>query len=356
MTPRERVTAAFGHREPDRTPYFEYVLLSPLADHFLGRPYAVDDGNFRRLEAERGFAAAVRQTAVDRVDLAERLGHDLIYAWPCWPAAPAAATPAPVTPPPPEDPVERLRQRNAARAATPPQVSDAELLVFVSLKEELRRRDLDLPLLAPAYAHGVWTDTDLLQTMALAPDVAHAHYALATRDVLPRVERYLELGIELIGVGGDFAGNRPLISPAAYRAFIMPEVRTEARRVHAGGAWVVNASDGNLWSVLDDFLVGTEVDGYLEIDAHAGMDLGRLKRGYGQRLTFLGNMDCGNVLSFASPESVAAETVACLRAGQGAGGHIFSASNAITASVPLANYLAMVNSYRGHFGLPPLRP
>ena len=44
----------------------------------------------------------------------------------------------------------------------------------------------------------------------------------------------------------------------------------------------------------------------------------------------------------------------CLRAGRGNGGHIFCCSNAITASVPFANYLALVNAYRERFGLPRL--
>ena len=36
MSPRQRVEAALRHRRPDRTPIFEYVLLSPPADVFLG--------------------------------------------------------------------------------------------------------------------------------------------------------------------------------------------------------------------------------------------------------------------------------------------------------------------------------
>ena len=35
----------------------------------------------------------------------------------------------------------------------------------------------------------------------------------------------------------------------------------------------------------------------------------------------------------------------------GKGGHILCASNAITASVPLANYLAVIQAYRDMFGL-----
>jgi hypothetical protein len=41
----------------------------------------------------------------------------------------------------------------------------------------------------------------------------------------------------------------------------------------------------------------------------------------------------------------------CIEAGLGSGGHIFCASNAITASVPLENYLTVVNTYRERFGL-----
>ena len=82
-----------------------------------------------------------------------------------------------------------------------------------------------------------------------------------------------------------------------------------------------------------------------------GQHLGRLKRLYGDRTTLLGNMDCGNLLSFGTPDEVARATVECIDAGWGEGGHILTASNAITASVPVANYLAMVNAYRGRFGM-----
>lgn len=360
MTSRQRVQAALRHQEPDRTPVFEYVLLAPVAEALLGRPFVDCSGGrhgWGALIAERGWEGAVRQYAADQVALAELLGHDLLYVVPNPP--PPADRPAAETEPAPQpgdDPVERVRRRTEAGMQAPPRVPEHTLLVYVLLREEMRRRGLDLPVLAPAYGHGVWTDTDLMQTMVLEPEVAHAHFALATRRCLAAIEAYLEVGVDQFGVGGDFAGNRPMISPQAYREFIMPEVRTLSRRIHAAGKWAVNASDGNLWSVIDDFLIGCEVDGYLEIDAHAGMDLRALKERYGDRVTLYGNMDCGTLLTFGSPEEIRRATHDCLTAGWGNGGHIFTASNAITASVPVENYLAMVNAYREHFGLSPLRP
>ncbi len=351
MTSRERVTAALQHRTPDRTPVFEYVLLSPVADQLLGRPYAADPANWEGFVAARGWAGAVRQSAIDRVELAARLGHDMLYVYPPPPEPSRSAVAEPELEP--DDPVERLRRRNERAAAAPPP-GDRDMLIYALVREEMHARGMDLPILAPAYAHGVWTDVDLMQTMLLAPDVAHAHFALATRRALALVERYLALGIEQIGVGGDFAGNRLIISPDLYRRFIVPEVRIVSRRIHAGGAYAVNASDGNLWPVIDDFLLATEVD--LEIDMHAGMDMAKLKASHGHRITLYGNLDCGNTLSFGTPEAVRAHTLACLEAGWGNGGHILCASNAIAASVPLANYLAVVNAYRDMFGLPEFHP
>ena len=230
------------------------------------------------------------------------------------------------------------------------------MLLFAVLKEEQRKRGVDIPLLAPAYAHGVWTDTDLMETMALAPDVAAEHFRLATGRMLDLVRLFAETGVDVVGVGGDFAGNRPLISPAAYRRYIAPEVRAVTDAVHAAGMRAVNASDGNLWSVIEDFLDGCGVDGYLEIDAQAGMDLGRLKKRFGGRFTLLGNMDCGTLLSFSTEQGVRDATRECLQAGMNGSpdGHLFCASNAITASVPPANYRAMIDEYRRFFGLPPL--
>jgi hypothetical protein len=349
------VEAALRHRRVDRTPYFEYVLLAPLADRLLGRVYAGDPDNWQKVLDSKGWEPAVRQMAIDRLDLAEMLGHDMIYVW-TNPPPPAPQSSHPqedlgVPQPPEDDPVGRMKLRNERRAADFRPPDDDCFHIYVCLKEEMRKRDLDLPILAPAWAHGVWTDVDLMQTMVLEPAVAHRHFELATQWSLAMIGKYIALGIDQIGVGGDFAGNRPLISPEQYRDFIMPEILKCTRLTHAADRWAVNASDGDLWSVIEDYLIGCEVDGYAEVDMHAGMDLARLKRAYGDRITFYGNLDCGNILSFATPEGVAKHVTDCLTAGQGDGGHILCASNAITASVPLVNYLAAVNAYRGFFGL-----
>jgi hypothetical protein len=251
-----------------------------------------------------------------------------------------------------DDPVEEMARRVKMPEETPDQPSDERLFIYGCLREEMTKRGLDLPILAPAYAHGASTDVVLLQAMVLAPDLVKNFFAGRTRGASGLIRRYHELGIEMIGIGGDFAGTRgPICSPDAYRVFMAPELKKLADLIHGFGRAAVNASDGNLWPVIDDFLTGCGVDGYIEIDSFAGMDLGELKKRFGRRITFLGNLDCGNTLSFGSVEDVKRHTRECLEKGWGNGGHVLCASNAITATVPLANYFAVYDAYREFFGL-----
>ena len=361
MTSRERVDAAFSHRQPDRTPIFEYVLLPPLAARILGRTLEEYLGGMEPwLESARtnGFERALRAYARDRVDIAGKLGHDMLFVSPnpvpgaAYSYDPLSELGAQFNVQQEGDPVRRLQERN--RRVTDTMLGELpqdSYLVYHYLREEMARRDMDLPILAPAYFHGIWTDSDLMQVMLIEPEVAREHFRLATRRAMAVIADYGRIGVEMMGIGGDFAGTRLLISPRAYRDFIVPEVRACAERVRALGARSVNASDGDLWPVIDDFLCGCGVDAYLEIDMGAGMEMSRLKALYGGRVTFLGNMDCGRILSFSSPQEIAAVTRGIIADGGEGGGHIFTASNAITASVPPANYLAMVNAYRDCFGL-----
>ncbi len=358
MTSRERVECAFRHQQPDRTPFFEYVLLHPRAEELLGRRFVEIGPDWDGFAREVGWENAVRSYAEGRVELAQKLGHDLMYVIPNPP--PPVERASQQTPqssaPGPDDPVERVRARVEARQGAPAGWSEDSLLVYRLIKEELARRGLDLPIIAPAWSHGVWTDVDLMQTMALAPEVARSHFKCATTHSLAAISQYHEAGADIIGIGGDFAGNRPLISPAHYREFILPELRILSSRIHELGRWAINASDGNLWSVIDDFLVASGVDGYVEIDKHAGMELKPLKERFGSRITFIGNIDCGTLMTYGTPEQIRREAHKCLEDGWGGGGHIFCCSNAITESVPLTNYLALVNAYREYFGIPPLLP
>jgi len=260
MTSRQRVEASFKHQEPDRTPVFEYVLLPPVAEKILGRPFIEYLGGmppWLEQAEEEGFERTLRGYARSRVELASILGHDLMCLSPNpVPGIEYAYDPldelgAHFELKESGDPVKRVRERNQRVAET--MMGDLPrdcYLVYEYVREEMRARELDLPILAPAYFHGIWTDADLMQVMVLEPEVARHHFALATQRALKVIGDYKRLGIDLVGIGGDFAGKRLLISPQAYQSFIVPEVRKCARVLREAGIYSVNATDGDIWSVI----------------------------------------------------------------------------------------------------------
>ncbi len=352
MNPRERITAALNHREPDRTPVFEYVLQPPVADAVLEREYLYGE-RLAGFVKEHGWEKSISQMATDMVEIAVRLKHDMIYAVPNPAPGDFAKRDSGIKKAPCfSDPVEDIRYRlkqSEEKTYTP---QEERFFIYRCLKESMKDSGVDLPILAPAYAHGVWTDVSLMQAMLLAPELVSRWYERRTEDTIRLIDIYNSLGIEMFGVGGDFAGTKgPLISPDAYRKFIMPEIRKLSRHIHSLGKTAVNASDGNLWPVIGDFLLGCEVDGYIEIDYFAGMDLYELKKRYGNRITFFGNLDCGNILSFGSIEEIKIHVRQTLEKGWGNGGHIFCASNAITESISPENYFAVYDEYRKFFNL-----
>ncbi|HOL65988.1 MAG TPA: uroporphyrinogen decarboxylase family protein [bacterium] len=350
MSSRQRLLHTLKHQSPDRTPIFEYVLQPPVADAILDRNY-VYGSRLTDYIREHGWEKGIRQLATDMVELAQRLGHDLIYAT-CNVLPAEKSRPAGAAEKLPEDPVVQMEERLKREEEQGFSVAEEAFFIYFCLREEMAARNLDLPILAPACLHGIWTDTVLMEAMVLAPELVRRHYGHRTRLAEVYLKHYHRAGVDLVSVGGDFAGSRgPFCSPRAYREYIVPEVRKVSEMAHRYGFWTLNASDGNLWPVIEDFLLTCQVDGYLEIDAFAGMELGELKRRFGQKITFFGNLDCGALLTFGTPSDVEKATRECLEKGWGNGGHVLCASNAITSSVPLANYLAIYRAYARFFGL-----
>lgn len=365
MTSRERIEAALKHKEPDRTPIFEYLLGSPVADVILGRRFedpTIYSGGWNAMVDEMGWESSIRKYAIDRVELAQKLNHDMICIFNN-PLAPGQKFPPGHVDPISildhkeelaKDPLEVFELR-VKKLDQPEFIPPEEMYLSVYyIQEEMNKRGMDLPILSTAITHGIWTDIYLMQSLVLAPDLAHRYLELCTRTASEEIKLLIKLGVNQIEIGGDFAGKNLMISPECYRNFIVPEVRKIARQIHEAGLYAINASDGNLWEIINDYLAGCEVDGCIEIDSFAGMDLRQLKQGYGDRFTLYGNIDCGYLLSFGSPEEIRKNTIECIEAGLGNGGHILCANNAITKSVPPENYFSMINTYREYFSLPKL--
>jgi uroporphyrinogen decarboxylase len=185
------------------------------------------------------------------------------------------------------------------------------------------------------------------------PRLVHALAEVVVDYKIRLMQRAIEEGADVIVSGDDYAGRkRPLMSPRHFEAFILPYLRRSIEAAHDMGVPYIKHTDGNVWPLLD-MMVEAGIDGIDPLEPIAGMDIGEVKRRFGDRIAVVGNVDCTNLLPHGTPEEVeeaVKETIA--KAAHG-GGHILASSNSIHPAVRPENYAAMVQAAR-RWGVYPL--
>ena len=98
-------------------------------------------------------------------------------------------------------------------------------------------------------------------------------------------------------------------------------------------------SDGYLHDVLQD-IVDCGFDAIQSLQPSAGLDIGRVKKEFGDKLCLIGNVDLNYLLPFGTPDEVTAE-VKKLAETAGPEGFILSTCNILTDAVKVENAKAM---------------
>jgi uroporphyrinogen decarboxylase len=153
-------------------------------------------------------------------------------------------------------------------------------------------------------------------------------------------------------IWGDVAYKKGLLfSPAYWRRVFKPGVKALVDECHAHNLPVIYHGCGNSRRIFEDF-IEMGVDAYNPLEAKAGMDVIDLRRSFGHRIGFCGNMD---VLLWAngSPEELRTTVLNKLNAAKG-GGYIFQSDHSVPGNISGPNYEFVVNLVRKH-GQYPLR-
>ena len=136
-------------------------------------------------------------------------------------------------------------------------------------------------------------DEVLLLAMAAEPewivDVSNA-FADQTIGVMQRI---LDAGIEPDGLWmfGDMGfSTGPACSPQMYRDIMWPDHRRLAKWAHDHGMKYIYHTDGDVRTCVDMF-IEADIDCLHPLEAKARMDLGKLVPQFGDKLSFLGNID-----------------------------------------------------------------
>jgi len=153
-------------------------------------------------------------------------------------------------------------------------------------------------------------------------------------------------------IWGDIAYKKDMFfSPDYWRRYYKPGLKAMVDACHAHSLPVIYHGCGNVSRVFEDFIeIG--VDAYNPLEAKAGLDIVDLRREYGHRIGFCGNM---NVIEWAEcdKEELKAVVLRKLNAAKG-GGLIFQSDHSVPSNVSAESYEYVVNLVR-EYGQYPLR-
>lgn len=382
MNSKERVQLAFAHREADRVPLFELTIDNPTASHVLGRDTLCGfGGRVRGLRQNQAIIAGQyrqyhQQRVADEIELWRALDLDVYpnaYPVPHQPARPepVSETEWRVVGPAPNlwtlyryapnsdtyDEVDSsLKQEGLAALERltewlethPPRLEEWDFTPVDTFLAELGRDRFVMGTADVEIGSTFCWAEHFLMGLYDAPALIQRYLDARLRTTLLLLEAGLQRGLAGVHGGYDWASARaPMFSPAQFEQFVFPRLKQITDMCHRYGVPYVKHTDGNINPLLPG-MIAAGVDGFQAIEPRAGMDIARLKRDYGNRLTLIGNVDCSTVLVNGPVEAVQQQTLAVIRAAAPGGGFLLSTSNSVHPGVKPALYLAMLKTARTH--------
>jgi uroporphyrinogen decarboxylase len=140
-----------------------------------------------------------------------------------------------------------------------------------------------------------------------------------------------------------------LLSPRMWRQYILPRHGrlNSAIRDAAHPVKIMYHSCGAVFPLIKAFIqdMGIDVLNPLQPRA-AGMDMGRIKAEFGDRLSFHGAVDIQHTLPHGTPADVQAEVLDRCRVLGRDGGYICTSAHYIQADTPLRNIIALYTTPR----------
>jgi len=212
----------------------------------------------------------------------------------------------------------------------------------------------------PGLLLGRWSGyQEWLLTVAADPDYVRAFCERKVENILTNLQLYaqaVEDNLDIVWFGEDFGTQKGLmISPGVFNELVAPYYRRIWQWVHAHTSWkVFFHSCGGIYPIIDTLInSGVDILNPVQVTA-AGMDAGRLKREFGDRVCFWGGgIDTQTVLPFGTPDEVRRQVRERIRVLGPGGGFVFATVHNIQGDVPVENVLALIEAVHefGHYPL-----
>jgi len=179
----------------------------------------------------------------------------------------------------------------------------------------------------------------LLTLMATEPEFIRDILMTHSRLVAETLKMMYAEGFEFDGVWtyNDMGyRNGPLFSPQMYRDIVMPGEKLIYDTAHQLGMQTIMHSCGNIVPLLPA-VIEAGVDCWQTLEVKAGVDVRPLKKQYGGKLAFFGNIDV-RAIEDPDPRVIENEIKVKLEAAMPGGGYLFHSDHSIPIDVSFQKY------------------
>jgi uroporphyrinogen decarboxylase len=162
--------------------------------------------------------------------------------------------------------------------------------------------------------------------------------------------------IQILRLAGDDMGHQggPLVSPKSFRSVIKPHfarlyaASKEMIRQYNPNIKLMAHTDGDVYPLLPDY-VEMGLDVLNPVQPYVSeMEHDKLKKEFGNQLSFHGGIDIQDVMPFGTPETVTNEAIKTMRALGPGGGYILAPTHYLQPDVPPENILSLRDAVLQH--------
>jgi len=325
MTHKERTLTAIDHKEPDRVPICAWY--TPEAEKKMLEYFGMDTSRTETYKSAGGL-------------LPIKMGHDFLITW----VGPCTGYYAEDSPEYVDEWGIGWKDDDLSRLYIPDFSDDKRYEGSREMIAEYGDEYAIMGGVACTLFELAWYLRGLekfMEDMLINKDYAHELLERLMIWILTAGRRLIELGVDIIWIGDDVGmQDRMLIRPELWREFLKPRYArmfSEFRKVNPN-IKIAFHSDGYIEPVIPDFIeIGLDILNPVQPKA---MNPARLKKIYGDKLTFWGCVDIQEVLPFGTPEDVEEEVKLRIQTVGKGGGLLLAPAHNIQPDVKIENILA----------------
>jgi len=356
MNKKERLLTTLDHKEPDAVPIAELAIDPIHIETILGTT-VTNEAPVQPLTDRRRDAEIVNKT----VRAYTKLGFEMIA---CEPSAPDGWVSRPRQDGTVTDEWGRILSYDSHskvwiqtggvfttieefdRFDFPDPHAPGRTFAIETMKKKIGDEMALAGLLRDAfvYAWEMFGVTGFVRWLYEKPEFINRLVDRITNFNLELAKQMIDVGVDVFIGDGDYCEKRgPLVPAKTFKNLIFPSLQKQVQTVHNAGLKFIKHTVGNVNPILAD--LANIVDGLHSLDPTAGMDIGKVKQVYGDKLVLMGNISVDNLCT-KTPQDIIEETRECIRAAAQGGAFILSSSNSWYTNAKIENCKAMVNTGR----------